>query len=232
MGENGWQPLFETALEVDEEAAMQRGNEVVGDRDVSLLGRVNRIALSLGQVVPLGPTPDATEVGYDIPLHCVVHPHSGCSFRSAKLVVDLTATPRAVVRDMAPREVRGESPVELTTTVGTGLTLEVVPSVLKGEVKREHSAKQTVHHPIILSSGRGFSRALWDFRSVNDTDLQPERELRLLVTAPPQVRIVARFNLRAQVTLGRAGRLIPLARRKSEIDQTYLLADWTQGAAR
>lgn len=231
MDGSGWQPLFETALEADDDAETQRGNEIVGDQDLSLIGRVNRIALSLGQVVPLGPTLDGTEVGYDIPLQCVIHPDSGCSFRSAKLVVDLTATPRAVIRDMAPREVRGESPVELTTTVGSGFTLEVVPSVLKGEIKRERSAKQTVHHPVILSSGRGFSRALWDFRSVNDTDLQTERELRLLVSAPPRVQIVARFNLRAQVMLGRAGRLIPLARRKSEIDQTYFLADSVQGAA-
>jgi hypothetical protein len=86
---------------------MQRGNEIVGDQDLSLLGKVNPIALSLGHVVLLGPTCDHTEAGYDILLQCVIHPHSGCSFRFARLVVDLSATSHAIVRDMAPREVHG-----------------------------------------------------------------------------------------------------------------------------
>jgi hypothetical protein len=227
-----WQPLFETVLEVDESgiAEDQRGNEVVGDNDVTLLGRLNRVALALGSVVSLGHTPEGADVGYDIPLHCVIHPHTGCHFRSAKLVVDLTATPGTVVRDMAPREVRGENPVEMTTTVGVGLTFDIIPSAIEGELKRERSTRRTVHHPLILSSGRGFARALWDFRSGRDADLHPERELRLVVTAPEGVAVLARFNLRAQVTLGWGERLIPLLRRKSEINETYRLVTVTAGA--
>ena len=234
MHDTMWQPLFETALEVDESGVVadRHGIAIVGDRDVSLLGRLNRVALALGPVTPLGYAPNKTDVGYDISLRCVFHPHSGCHFRSAKLVVDLGATPGAVVQDMVPREVRGESPVELTTTVGTGLSFDIIPSVAEGQLKRERSARQTVYHPLILSSGRGFTRALWDFRSAQDADLHPERELRLLVTAPRGVAVLARFNLRGHVTLDSGGRPLPFLRKKSEINETYRLVTETAGANR
>ncbi|CRK56813.1 hypothetical protein [Alloactinosynnema sp. L-07] len=219
-----WHPLFEAALEIDERDR-DRGLEVVGDRDLAVMGRGNRIALALGPVVALGPSPDGALVGYDISLLCVLHPHAGCHFRSAKLVVDLTTTPGATVHDMSPREVRGASPVETTTKVGGGFTFDIVPTLLSGEVQREQTLRQTVHEPIVLTSGRGFSRAMWDFRATQDADLRPDRELRLLVTTPPGVPVLARFNLRAQVALGLSGGLLTLLRRTSEIEQTYRLAE-------
>lgn len=223
MGETVWRLLFDTVLDVDE-SADERNTVIVGDQDVRLLGKDNRIALSLGEIVPLGPASPGL-LGYDLGLRCAIHPHPGCRFQSAKLVVDLTATPGATVLDMAPREVRGTSPVEVTTRIGAGMSLEVVPSMLTGEVQRERSTRQTVHQPVVLTSGRGMTRAMWDFRSVQDADLQPDRELRLLVAAPVGITLAARFNLRAEVVLGRAGRMLRLMRKKSEIDHAYHLVD-------
>lgn len=231
MSETVWHPLFDAVLDVDESAG-ERNTEIVGDQDVRLLGKDNRIALSLGDVVSLGPTSRPGMLGYDTVLRCVIHPHPGCHFRSAKLVVDLTATPNAVVLDMAPREVRGTSPVEVTTRIGTGLSLEMVPSVVAGEVQRERSTRQTVHQPVVLTSGRGMACALWDFRSAQDADLQPDRELRLVVAAPAGTSLAARFNLRAEIALGASGRVVRFMRRKTEIDRTYRLIDVTTLAER
>lgn len=224
MSETVWRLLFDAVLDVDE-SVDERNTVIVGDQDVRLLGKDNRIALSLGEIVPLGPASRPGLLGYDVALRCVIHPHPGCHFQSAKLVVDLTATPGAMVLDMAPREVRGTSPVEVTTRIGVGMSLEVVPSVLTGELQRERSTRQTVHQPVVLTSGRGMARAMWDFRSVQDADLQPDRELRLLVAAPVGTTLAARFNLRADVVLGKAGRVVRFMRRKSEIDQAYRLVD-------
>jgi hypothetical protein len=99
-----------------------------------------------------------------------------------------------MVRDMSPREVRGASPVEITRKGGGGFNFDVVPSVVGGEVHRERTHRQTTHQPIVLTSGRGFGKAMWDFRAEQDADLSPDRELRLLVEAPPGVPVLARFN--------------------------------------
>ncbi|AVV41800.1 MULTISPECIES: hypothetical protein [Streptomyces] len=227
QGDATFQPLFDTALEIDDAGllALQRGGEtVIDDRDLALFQHRNRIALAHGPVSPLGALPDDLGADhFDIPLLCVVHPSQGCHFRSTRLIVDLKATPGALVRDMAPRDVRGESPVELTTTVSTGMTFEVIAGA-GGEARRERTATRTVYHPQILASGRGFARAFWDFRSTPGEHLHSERELRLLVSAPPGAQLLVRFNLLAQVALEGSGRIIPLLRKRHEIDQTHRLA--------
>jgi hypothetical protein len=215
-------------MDVDDEelqTLVRRGEVVIGDQDLALLRRTNRIGLALGAVTHLGGGPGLERTTcYDVPLLCVVHPSSGCHFRSAKLMVDLRVTPGASVRDMAPREVRGDRPVELTTTVGTGLTFTVVPSLLGLEARREQVTSRTIYQPTIVTSGKGFARAFWEFRSNPGDRLQPDRELRLLAESPAGAPLLARFNLSATVALDGARQVIPLLRRRADIDQTYQLA--------
>jgi hypothetical protein len=139
-------------------------------------------------------------------------------------VVDLRETGGALVRDISPRDVRDDEPVEVTTTVSAGLKFDVAPSPVSGELKRERSVTRTLHHPRVIASGTGTARAVWSFTSVRGDYLQPQRELRLLASVPAASGLQARFNFLAQVTLGRAGAVIPLLRRRAEIDQTYWLA--------
>jgi hypothetical protein len=114
--------------------------------------------------------------------------------------------------------------VELTTTVGAGLKFSIIPTVVEVDARHEQTSTRSVYRPTIVTSGRGFARAFWDFRSHSGDRLQPERELRLLVETPLDRPLLARFNLSARVSTEGAGRLIPLLRRRAEIDQTYQLA--------
>jgi hypothetical protein len=228
LTEAEFRPLFDTALEIDEadlDTMVRRGETVIDDQDVALLQHRNRVALALGPIQRLEEVPQAgTMAYYNVPLLCVLHPSEGCVFRTARLTVDLRPTSGALVRDMSPRDVGGDEPVELTTTVTAGLTFSIVPSVIEAEARRERASTRSVYRPTIVSSGRGFARAFWDFRAHPGDRLQPDRELRLLVEAPTGSPLLARFNLSARVTMGGAGRLIPLLRRRTEIDETYQLA--------
>ena len=225
--EDAFQLLFDTPLEIDEDRLREglRGGEVIiGDRDLSLLQHQNRVALALGPVTHLGRYLDEAGLScYDIQLLCVLHPGVGCHFRYARLVVDLGNT-GALVRDMAPRDVRGDNPVEVITTVSAGLTFEIVPSVAGAGVKREQSTTRKLYYPRILASGKGFARAFWDFRSIPGEHLHSDRELRLLASAPAGAELWVRFNLLAQVALDRTGSVIPLLRKRAEIGETYRLA--------
>lgn len=225
-----YRALFDSELEIDEadlKAMVRRGEVVVEDHDVALLRHRNRVALALGPVERVTDTPaaelDPGFARWDMSLLCVLHPSPGCAFRRARLTVDLRPTVSAVVRDMSPREVQGDQPLEITTTVEAGLKFAVIPSVLEVDTRRERASTRSVHEPTVVTSGRGFSRAFWDFRSSGGR-LQPDREMRLLVDAPAGAPLLARFNLTATVTVDGAAQLIPLLRRRAEIDQTYRLA--------
>ncbi|MFF3441776.1 hypothetical protein [Streptosporangium sp. NPDC002721] len=220
--------LFESDLDVDTEVLREqtrRGAAIVGDDDIRLLNRQNRIALAKGPTVevPAEPPCDPTQSYFDIPLTCIVHAHPRCRFRWARLVVDFSGTAKAVIRDMSPREIRGESPVEIKTIVGAALNFEVVPTLLSAETSRERSETRTVYYPQILSSGPSFQRGYWDFLSLQEEYPHSDRELRLLVSAPTGTRLKARFRLKAEVALRSTDRILPLLARGGEIDETYLL---------
>jgi len=223
----GFHVLFETALEIDQERlseARRGGGVIVADQDLPLLQRQNRVALAVGEVQPGTQVPgDARLICYEVPLRCVLHPAAGCHFREAKLVVDLRATPGARVRDMTPRDVRGDHPVEITTTVSAGLSFEIMPAVPGVELKRDRSVSRKVYQPEILASGRGFERAVWTFRSIPGEYLHSEREVRLLVSTPAVGELQAEFNLRAQVALDGARAVVPLLRKRAEVRYTYNL---------
>jgi len=140
------------------------------------------------------------------------------------LMVDLSPTREARIIDMAPREVRGDKPIELKTSVGLDLKFESVATVLKGEIGPKYEASRTVYYPEIVSSGLGLARGYWDFLALTSDYLHANRELRMLVSAPAGSSVLVRFNLRAKVKLAGVPGLIPLLARHGEIDQTYRLA--------
>jgi hypothetical protein len=223
-GDAGFETLCDVPLELDE-AAVERGEDVIiGDADVRLL-HDNRIALAKGRTTRLSPTGAADgRAYYDVPLMCVVHSHPECRFRWARLVVDLAPTPEARIRDMSPREVRGDTPVEIETTVSLGLKFQLVEKGPGVDVSPEFTRKRTAYFPQIISSGVGFRKGYWDFLALADEYLHADRELRLLVEAPADRPVDARFDLRAKVRLAGIAGLIPLLARTGAVRETYRLS--------
>jgi hypothetical protein len=223
--ENDLDLLLDTPLDVDE-ASVERGEEaIIGDQDIRLILRENRIALAKGKSTLIQP-PEGAEPGlayYDVPLFCVVHSHPECRFRWARLMIDLSPTGGAIIRDMAPREIRGEKPVELKTSVSAGLKFETAAKVLSAEIKPEYTNSRTVYYPEIVSAGPNFTRGYWDFLALTSDYLHANRELRLLVSAQSGMPVQVRFNLRAKVKFAGAMGLIPLLARSGEINETYRL---------
>ncbi len=214
--------LFDISLDLDEEGLERSEEAIIGDRNIKLLLRENRIALAKGKSIAVK-TGDSSLNYYDIPLSCVVQSHPECRFRWARLMVDFSSTRRACIRDMSPREIRGDNPVELKTHVGAALKFQTVAKVLSTELKSEHTASRTVYYPEIISSGPGFTKGYWDFLAMTSDYLHADRELRILVSAPPGEILLARFNLRAKVRLSGIAGLIPLLARSGEINETYRL---------
>jgi len=223
--QNDFAILFETPLNVDE-AGVERGDEaIIGDQEIRLLLRENRIALAKGKTTLAEPPDDADQgmAYYDIPLFCVVHSHPECRFQWSRLIVDLTPTKGALIRDMVPREVQGDKPVELKTSIGIGLKFETVSKILSAEVNPEYSKSRTVYYPGIVSSGVNFTKGYWDFLALTSDYLHANRELRLLISAETHIPLKARFNLRAKIKFAGASGLIPLLGSSGEINKIYRL---------
>ena len=228
-GKAGFEALFEAALEVDEDALedqLRAGEAVIGDEEVRLLLRENRIGLFKGETkrVSHRGKGDPSLIYYDAPFVCVIHAHPECRFRWARLRVDLRVTPDALIRDMVPEEVAGDHPVELKATYKGGVTFDTTSKVLGSELSAEHSRSRTVYFPRIVASGSGSGLGYWDFLAEGDAYLHANRELRLLFSAPPEQPVGARLSLRAKVKLKGVGGLIPLLMRRGEINETYRLA--------
>ena len=116
-----------------------------------------------------------------------------------------------------------DEPVEIKTSIGVGLKFETIVKSLSLEAKPEYTTSRTVYYPEIVSSGVNFPQGYWDFLAKARGYLHANRELHLLVSAPRESRISARFRLRAKVALSGIAVLIPLMARTKEIDETYLL---------
>jgi hypothetical protein len=220
------QTFIDTEFDLDEDSLVaerdQTAPDIIGDQDIRVLLRENRIALASGSVTTV-PTPDGEPALYDLPLSCVVHAHPRCTIEWSRLLVDLSPTDGARISDMSPREVSDTNPVELTTTVGVGLKFEILSKVVSAEVHPELTRKSTVYFPQIVSSGPGFVRGYWDFLSTNGRYLHVDRELRLLITAPRDQPVQARFQLRARVNVRGLAGVIPLLARGGTIDQIHTL---------
>jgi hypothetical protein len=90
-------------------------------------------------------------------------PTPECRFRWSRLIVDLTPTRGAVIRDLEPKEVLGDRPVELMTTIGARLKFQTSLKVLQAEPKLEYATSRTIYYPEIVAVGDGTPKAYWDF---------------------------------------------------------------------
>jgi hypothetical protein len=219
---SAFRQLFETRLQIDD-TGLERSDEVddiVGDESIRLLMRENRIALAIGPINRLEET-DATHA--DVPLIVTVHSHPECRFRWSRLIVDTSPTSGARIADLSPREVRGDKPIEIKTSVGVGFKFETAAKVLSAEVSPKIEQSRTVYYPEIVSSGLGTKKALWDFLALASDYLHANRELHLLVSIPRGTPLMVRFTLRAKVKMQGFAGLIPLLAADGEIEETYLL---------
>ena len=218
--------FIDAGLDLDEDSLIAERDQgaptIIGDRDIRVLLRENRLALSSGAVTPVPTTADDV-AAYDVPLACVVHAHPRCTIHWSRLLVDFSPTAGARISDMSPREVSDTHPVELTTTVGVGLKFQILTKVVSAEVHPELTKKSTVYFPQIVSSGPGFVRGYWDFLSTGGRHLHVDRLLRLLITAPIDRPLQARFQLRARVGIRGLPGVIPLLARGGTIDQVHTL---------
>jgi hypothetical protein len=226
-----YETLFEAPLDRDEaqlglgEARRRAEAAIIGDRDFRLFWRANRIALAKGRPTKVEGGADA-EPGrdyWDVPLTCAIQSHPECRFRWSRLILDFTPTRDGLIRDMEPKEVVGDRPVEYKTTVGVGLKFEVLKKVLQVEPKMEYTTARTVYYPRIVAVGNSFRKGYWNFLAMGDEYLHVNKELRLLVSAPCGTPVVARFKLQAKVTLAGLPGEIPLLARTGAIEETYQL---------
>ncbi len=220
-----FEPLLQTALELDEEGLDRKDEAIIGDQNIRFLLRENRIALQKGRTIayPCLGEEDRGTTYYVVPLICVVHSHPECRFEWSRLTVDLSPARGARIRDMVPLEIR-EKPVEIKTSVGLGLKFETTRHLLGGaEVKAEYQHSRTCYYPDIVSCGIGFDVGYWDFLALTSDYLHSNRELYLLVQSPSEQRPLARFNLTAKVKLAGVLRSVPLLARKGAIDEVYKL---------
>jgi hypothetical protein len=218
--------FIDAGLDLDEDAlgderGLTQATDIIGDQDIRVALRNNRIALAKGRSTRV--EGEEGLVGYDVPLTCAVHSDPRCRFRWARLLIDLTPTAEARIADMVPREVVDDRPVELTTTIGVGLKFSVVPKVLTADLTPQISRKTTVYYPQIVSSGTGFTRGYWDFLALDRRYLHADRDLRLMVSAPAGLAVTARFQLRAKVQMSGLAGLIPLLARAGAIEGTHRL---------
>ncbi|MEI5103081.1 hypothetical protein RB200_36745 [Streptomyces sp. PmtG] len=198
--------LVTPAVEEDER---DRDAAPVDETTVRLLRRETRIGLARGEVRRV-PGAAAGRAGYDIPLICVVQTHPETDVRWSRLVIDLSVSPGALVADMSPTLVEGESPVELETTMGAGLSFNVAASALGAQLSPQVTRRKTVYCPRITSSGVGFTTAYWDFRTSDREFLHVNEELRLLVSAPDGAPVEAAVTLRARIVPKGIGRVVRL----------------------
>jgi hypothetical protein len=221
---SAFRQLFDARLEIDD-AGVDRNDpavdNIVGDENIRLLMRENRIALAIGKINKLEET-GATHA--DVPLMVTVHSHPECRFRWSRLIVDLSPTPGARIGDISPREVRGDKPVEIKTSVGIGFKFETAAKLLSAEVSPKVEQSRTVYYPDIVSSGLGTKKALWDFLALTSEYLHANRELRVLVSGPGGLPLKVRFTLRAKVKMQGFAGLIPLLAGDGQIEETYVLS--------
>lgn len=204
--------LVDLVEPVVEEEEPDRAFRTLDEGVIRTVRRETRIGLARGPVRPVD-SGEAGRQGYDIPLICVVQPHPECEVRWTRLVLDLAVTPGARVEDMSPVLVEGEQPVEIETSLGTGLSFNVATLGLGAQVTPQVTRRRTVYCPRITSSGIGFSAAYWDFRASDQEFLHVNEELRLLVSAPSATPVDARVILRARVVPRGLARVVRLTGR-------------------
>ncbi|HEX2085642.1 MAG TPA: hypothetical protein VHF89_08175 [Solirubrobacteraceae bacterium] len=205
----------------DEDRAL---TEVIDDETLRLVRRDNRVALARAPARRVaGPDVPPERSAYDVPLLFVVHAHPDCTFVWSRLMVDLTPTPDCVVADMSPRDVE-DIAVDVETSVGLGLAFSLASNAVDLGATPELSKKRTVYFPTVLTSGVGFHKAYWDFLPKAGDYLHTDKEVHLLIDAPPDTPVLVDLTVRAKVRFRGLPRLIPLLARTSELETRIRLA--------
>ncbi|MFI7644179.1 hypothetical protein [Nonomuraea sp. NPDC049400] len=199
-------------LELDDHEDDRSKYTPVEDRALRLLGRDNRVAISLRQPRTVE-TEEPGRAAYDIGLMLALHPHPRCRFAWARLLVDLSSTPDAIIEDMVPHEVDGRA-VDVETRVGLGLKFAAVFSTVDLEANPELARKSSVFLPRMTASGIGFRKAYWDFTAHGGDYLHTNGELRLLVSAPVGQAVTASMAVRAHLRLPGLMNLVPVRKRR------------------
>ena len=166
---DGFYLVGQSPLEVDEEEDEVRAEYLPSiEEALKLLGRDNRVSIAARKPVPTpSPSLPPDQAAYDITLMLALHSHPECKFKWSHLVVDLTPTPDAEIRDMAPAENIGESS-EVEIKVDATLKFEITPLAnvqLTPEVTRKH----TTRFPTVSASGQGTKQAWWTFQAGRET---------------------------------------------------------------
>jgi hypothetical protein len=202
------------ALDIDEDALLERAPALVVDHDIRVLAQSNRLALIRGLTERHGAIRPGAD-GVDVPLRCVAHAHPGCRFRWVRISMDLSPTAGAVVHDLSPRdEVAGE-PVKITTSYHGGLSFNLSVLKLGPELSGERSTERDVYFPTVTASGIGLALAIWDFTALADAPLHVDRDLRLLASVPATAKeIQVQLTLRALVVANGIAAAIPLIGRQ------------------
>jgi hypothetical protein len=202
------------ALEIDEDALLERAPRFAIDHSVRVMAQSNRLALVRDPTTRHSEVRAGTDT-IDVPLRCEAHADPSCRFRWVRVTIDLSPTTGAVVQDLSPRgEIAGE-PVKITTTYHGGLTFHLAALQLGPELSGERSTERDVYFPTITSSGIGLTHAIWDFTALADAPLHVDRELRLLASVPAGTReIPVQLTLRALVVANGLPAAIPLIGRQ------------------
>ncbi|MEV6951149.1 hypothetical protein [Streptomyces sp. NPDC051183] len=220
MDDDDFTLVEEFALDVDEQEDARSEYTAAEERTLRLLGHENRIGVAVRTPAPAD-APGPGRAAYDIGLMLVVHAHPECRFVWSRLVVDLTATPGAVIHDMVPDQVE-DTAVEVETRVGAGLAFATLFSAVDISATPEVTRRRTVHFPTVTASGTGFHKAYWDFAAKGGSYLHSNRELRLLVSVPAGAPVVASFGVRARLRMPGLRNLVPV-RKKGGLDSTVVL---------
>ncbi|MGW0578850.1 hypothetical protein ACWD25_23415 [Streptomyces sp. NPDC002920] len=195
---------------------------VLGDEELRILRRGNRIAIARGTPEPVESAELPVEsAAYHVPLLFILHAHPECTFSWGRVQVDLGPTPGTTVIDMSPREVQ-ELPMEVESRRVVGLSFKTVASVADLTAQSERATTRTVYVPTLTTSGVGFRKACWDFHPRSGY-LHTDQELHLLVSAPAATPVRAELTVRVKASL-RGRPAIPLLARARDIQRHLHLA--------
>lgn len=218
-----FEPLLDLPFDIDPDEMrrsefQQALEEVIDDKTIDLMRRQNRVGISRGAASPV--SSPAIPPGWSVvtvPLIFALQAHPDCVYRWARIIVDLSVTGGAIIKDMSPRDVQDE-PVEVTTTVGVDLSLKVAAKAVDVGAKPEFSQKRTVFFPTVAATGTGFHKAYWDFYAKGGDYLHADKELQMLVQFPATVPLMALLTVRARVRFRGVAAMIPLLARTAGIE--------------
>ena len=98
------------------------------------------------------------------------------------------------------------------------LKFETVFKAVSVQLTPEVTRKHTIHFPTVSASGTGTKQACWTFQAGDGDCIPSSRELRLLVSAPADAPVTAKFSVRVEVGLRGWKNLFPLRAKHGDLD--------------